>query len=417
MARDRHRSFDWATFLLWLALAGIGLAAIYSATHTLASEFLLESVQQNFSRQLTWLGICLVVIALIQLLPVRFFQTMAFPIYAATLLLVIGALLFGREINGARSWVSIGPISLQSSELAKVGAVLAIAQLFAINHAKSNPIYKAILATALLLVPAAVIILQNDTGTALVFLALIPFVLFWMGIPAGFVALLVTPAVAGYLAIVYRPAAWVFAAVVTLALLFATRNRWLTLLSGLVNGGAIAGITYVLTNVLQPYQQGRIASFVNPEAYRLTSGFHIIQARAAIGSGGLTGKGYLQGTQTQMAFVPEQSTDFIFAVIGEEVGFVGSVLMLALFTMLLIRILVLGKRIKYPFGPQYAAGVAGIFFIHILINIGMTVGLMPVIGIPLPFLSYGGSALLANTTLLAILLNIYMKRDDFPRYV
>ena len=410
-----YAKFDWWTFLTWFALVVIGLVAIYSTTHTEAREFLLLSVQQNFQRQLTWMVICIVVIGVTLLLPVRFFQTMAYPIYAFTILLVVAALVFGREINGAKSWVAIGPLSLQSSELAKVGAVLAIAQLFAAREAFTHLVRRAVAAVGILLVPAVLIIMQNDTGTALVFLGLIPVILFWIGIPISVVSLLVTPAVVGYLAIVYLPAAVVFTALVVVVMFFATRNWTLTGLSLAFNGGTFAAVTLALTKFLQPHQLARIASFVNPEAYRLESGFHIIQARAAIGSGGLTGKGFLQGTQTQMAFVPEQSTDFIFTVIGEEWGFLGSVVLLLLFGFLLIRITLIGQRIKHPFATLFAAGVTGIFFFHILINISMTVGLMPVIGIPLPFVSYGGSALLANTALIAIMLNLYMRRDDFPR--
>ncbi len=414
MAR-RRREMDWVLIATWGALVAIGLAAIYSATHTAASEFLLESVQRNFQRQLTWLIVCTVAGIVIMLLPVRLLRTMAFPVYSVSMALVLAALLFGREINGARSWVSIGPMSLQSSELAKVGTVLAVAQLIALRKKQSNPILKALGVSLLLAVPGVLIVLQNDTGTALVFFALIPVMLFWMGIPLEWILLLITPVVSGYLAIVYQPAAIAFAVIVTIAILVATRKSVLAGLSAVANGGVVAGVSIALAKVLQPYQLGRILSFVNPEDYRLTSGFHIIQARAAIGSGGLTGKGFLQGTQTQMAFVPEQSTDFVFAVVGEEFGFLGGALMLLIFGILLVRIVVIGTKIKHPFGPMLAAGVAGVFFVHILINIGMTVGLLPVIGIPLPFISYGGSALLANTCLLALVVNVYRKRDDLPK--
>lgn len=416
MSKPFYFRLDWWTLATWLALVGIGLAAIYSTTHTEAREFLLASVQQNFQRQAMWLVICTVGIMIALMLPVRFFQTMAYPAYAFTLLLVVVALVFGREVNGAKSWVALGPLTLQSSELAKVGVALAVAQLFAGREARTHLLQRALTAVGLLVVPALLIILQNDTGTALVFLALIPIVLFWVGIPVSIVALLVSPAVAGYLAIVYLPAAIVFAVVVAGVMFFSTRQGSLTGLAALFNGGVVAVVMLALTKILQPHQVARIESFVNPEAYRLASGFHIIQARAAIGSGGLTGKGFLQGTQTQMAFVPEQSTDFIFTVIGEEFGLLGSLLLLGLFTFLMIRIVTIGNRVKHPFAVLFAACTAGIFFIHVLINIGMTMALVPVIGIPLPFVSYGGSALLANTALLAICLNLYMRRDAFPRF-
>lgn len=416
MRKTWYQNLDWTVLVTWLLLVSIGLTAIYSATHGPASEYLLDTVQRNFQRQLQWVILSAVATMALLLIPVRYYQNGAYLAYGVSLLLVAGALLFGREINGARSWIAIGPFSLQSSELAKVGTVLAVAQLFGSARHNPNVLRLALIAVGMILLPAVLIILQNDTGTALVFLALIPIALFWSGIPLPTVGLLVAPAVAGYLAIVMWPVAVVFCVVVAVALLLTTKKRGLAALGGLVTGGTVALVMTALNQVLQPHQVARIASFVNPEAYRLTSGFHIIQARAAIGSGGLTGKGFMQGTQTQMAFVPEQSTDFIFSVIGEEFGFIGAMLVLLLFGYLLIRIMTIGIGSKHTFAGMYAAGTSGLFFAHVLINIGMAIGVMPVIGIPLPFMSYGGSALMANTLLIAIALNLYMRRHEFPRY-
>jgi rod shape determining protein RodA len=300
--------------------------------------------------------------------------------------------------------------------LAKVGTILAVAYLFGSAREQGNVLMRAVLSVGFLLLPAILIVLQNDTGTALVFLGAIPFVLFWSGMPLSIVAILVSPPVAGYLAVVHMPSAIAFAFIFALAMYYATRQRSLAITSGLVAGGTVAVTGLALTSILQPHQVARIVSFLNPEAYRFTSGFHVIQARAAIGSGGLSGKGFMQGTQTQMAFVPEQSTDFVFSVIGEEFGFIGSFALLALLGFLMIRLVMLGLESRHEFAVLFAAGTAGILFIHVLINIGMAVGVMPVIGIPLPFVSYGGSAMLANTALLAIVLNLNMRREEFPRY-
>ena len=416
--RTWYRNLDYTVLVTWLLLVGVGLVAIYSTTNGPAAEFLLESVRRNFWRQLTWAGISATAIVIALMLPVRFFQKVSYPVYILTLLLLVAALLFGREINGAKSWLEIGPIQLQVSEFAKVGTVLAVAQLLSSRRPNENYIRYALAAVGLLIVPGTLILLQNDTGTALVFFALVPIMLFWSGLPIVTVLLMVSPAVAGYLAIVYLPAAIAFAILFTLGILWHTRERYLTLVAGVFTGGTIAVATVALTAILQPHQVARILSFTNPEAdvLRAGVGFHLVQSKAAIGSGGLFGKGFRQGTQTQGAFIPEQSTDFVFSVIGEEWGFIGSIFLLILFAILLTRLVTLGARVKHPFGSMIAAGAAGVYLVHVFVNIGMVTGLLPVIGIPLPFVSYGGSALLANSAMLAVILNLHMRRDDFSIY-
>lgn len=414
MRTSWYQRIDWTVLALWISLVGVGLVAIYSATHGQSSEFLRPAVRNNFERQLMWAGICLVGLITAFLLPVRFYQYLGYPLYVVTLLMVAAALFFGREVNGARSWIYFGSIGVQSSELAKVGTVMAVAQFLSGKMLRVQIIRRGLIAVLLIVLPAILIILQNDTGTALVFFALIPVVLFWSGLPLPVIVLMIAPAVAGYLAIVSIPVACVFAVLFTLGVAFYTRESRIGFVGALFSAGPIVLVYTALNKVLQPHQVARIASFVNPEAYQYTSGFHIIQAKAAIGSGGLWGKGFMQGTQTQLAFVPEQSTDFIFCVIGEEFGFVGVSLVLVLFAILLIRLVLLGVRTKHPFIQMAAAGTVGVYFVHILINVGMTMGVMPVIGIPLPFISYGGSAMIANTSLLAITLALSMRRNELP---
>ncbi|WP_457652231.1 rod shape-determining protein RodA [Rhodocaloribacter sp.] len=416
--RTWYRNLDYIALFLWMALVAVGLTAIYSTTHGPASEFLLESVQKNFERQMVWAGICLFGIVVALLLPVPFYQKAAYPIYALTVLLLVAALVAGREVNGAKSWLYLGPIGLQVSELAKVGTVLAVAQLLSSRRNQTHNVRYAVFAVALVALPAALIVLQNDMGTALVFFGLMPILLYWSGLPLHTLVLMVSPALAAYLAIVYWPAAVAFAVLFTLVMHWQMRERYVTVLAGLFTGGTVAAVTLALTKVLQPYQVARILSFTNPEAkeFRDNVGFHLVQSKAAIGSGGLLGKGFMEGTQTQGAYVPEQSTDFIFSVIGEEWGFIGAMVVLTLFALFLIRLVVLGTQIKHPFGVMVASGAVGIYLIHIFINVGMATGLLPVIGIPLPFLSYGGSALLANTAMFAIALTLHMRRDDFSIY-
>lgn len=416
--RTWYRNLDYTVLLTWMGLVSVGLIAIYSTTHGPASEFLLLSVQKNFQRQATWAAICAVGIGIALMLPVRLYQKAAYPTYVFTLGLLVLALVIGREINGAKSWIVIGPVQLQVSELAKVGTVLAVAQLLSSRRPNENTLKYAAMAVVLIMIPALLILAENDTGTALVFIGLVPIMLFWSGLPINTVMLMVSPAVAGYLAIIYMPAAIAFAVIFTIIMFWKTKDRLLTGLAALFTGGTAAAASIVLFKVLQPYQVARVLSFKNPEAdeFRKGVGFHLVQSKAAIGSGGLFGKGFMQGTQTQGAFIPEQSTDFVFSVIGEEFGFVGSVVVLVLLALLLIRIIELGARVKHPFGSMVAAGAAGIYLIHIFVNIGMVSGMLPVIGIPLPFISYGGSALLANSAMLAIVLSLHMRRDDFSIY-
>ncbi|MDX1530701.1 MAG: rod shape-determining protein RodA [Rhodothermales bacterium] len=421
MTRTWYRNIDWSVIAAWAALVACGLTAIYSATHGPASEFLLQTVQQNFDRQLMWFGISAGVFVGVLFLPARFIEKSAFGIYAATIALLVATLLFGREVNGAKAWLYIGPFGLQTAELAKIGTLLAVAKYLSMPQVRSGKLRWAALAVGILLLPVAIIILQNETGTALVFLALTPIVLFWGGVPLPLIALMLAPGVAGYLAVVQHDDSapiyvLIFALLFTAATLIMTRDKWYTAAAAAFTGVFGIAAWIGLTKILQPHQVDRIVAFTNPEAFRLTTGFHVIQSKAAVGSGGLFGKGFMQGTQTQLAFIPEQSTDFIFTVIAEEFGFLGTMVVLALFAFLIIRLAGLGSWAAYTFPKVVAAGVAGLFLIHVLINVGMTIGVMPVIGIPLPLVSYGGSALLANTLLVALSVVLFARRDEFSIY-
>ena len=415
--RNWYKNLDWVSLALWAALVAIGLVAIYSATHGPAKEFLLESVQQNFNRQLTFFGVSAAVLVVILLLPARFIVRMAPVAYVFCLGLLGAALVFGRVINGAQSWLQIGPVSLQVAEIAKVGTVLAVTALLSRKEARLGSVPYLVGAAVLILIPAVLVVMQNDTGTGLVFLSLIPVMLFWSGaIPLTWMALLAAPALAAYLVIVNPLYAAVFVALAAGGMVLWTRSYAMSGLM-LVAAGGVAIAAYVgLYQILEPHQVARLVAFDDPEAFRYGAGFHVIQAKAAIGSGGLFGKGFTNGTQTQLAYIPENSTDFVYTIIGEEFGFLGAMLVLVLFAFLLIRLAGLGVQAGFALPRLFIAGVTGIFLVHILINVGMTIGLMPVIGIPLPFISYGGSALLANTTMLAIALNLHARRDEFAVY-
>ncbi len=416
--RTWYRNLDAISIIAWLGLVLVGLTAIYSATHGPAADVSAFEPQENFVKQLLWLGISVFGLLVALSLPIRFFQLAAFPVYVITTLLLVAALFVGREVNGAKSWIYFGSTGLQVSELAKVGTVMAVAQLVGIRRPKTMDIKFALMLVALILLPASLIVLQNDTGTALVFFGLIPVALFWSGIELNLLLIMVAPAFAGYLAIVSETWGFVFAAVFAAFVWWRTKDNRTAIVSGLLTGGVAAVTKFAITKVLSGYQVARILSFTNPgaEEFRQGVGFHQVNSMAAIGSGGFSGKGFLEGTQTQGGFVMEQSTDFIFSVIGEEFGFIGSIVILTLFAVLLIRLLVLGSNMKHPFGVMMAGGVTGIYLIHIFINIGMATSLLPVVGIPLPFISYGGSALLANTALFAVVLSLNLHRDEFSIY-
>ena len=412
-------NLDIPTVLTWVALVTAGLLALYSTTHGPAAEYLSEGVRDNFYRQFMWVGVSTVGIGVTLLLPVRVLRTLAYPIYGVTVLLLVLALFVGVEVHGTKAWLALGPFRLQVSELAKVGTVLAVAQLLSERHTRATKTLSyALKAAGLIVAPALLIVLQNDLGTALVFFGLVPIMLFWSELPMSVILLLISPAIAGYLSLVYMPAALAFAVVFTAGLWWTTGQRMIGALAATFTGGVAAVVSFVLTKILQPYQVDRLLSFTNPgaEQFRQGVGFHLVQSKAAVTSGGLWGMGFMEGTQTQGAYVPEQTTDFIFSVIAEEFGFIGSIVVLALLAALLLRLIRLGSDVKHPFGSIVAAGAVGVYLLHIFINVGMVTGMLPVIGLPLPFLSYGGSAMLANTALLAIVLNTHMRRDDLSIY-
>ncbi len=407
------------TLLLWAGLAVAGLLALYSTTHGPAVEYLSASVQDNFYRQLMWIGLSAVGIGIILLFPVRILRYAAYPAYAATLVLLVLSLVAGVEVHGTRAWLALGPFRLQVSELAKVGTVLAVAQLLSERHTRAGQDLRfALKAAALIVVPALLVILQNDLGTALVFFGLVPIMLFWSGLSISVILLMISPAIAGYLALISTPIALGFAVVFTGALWWHSERRYIAGLAATFTGGVTAVISFVLSKILQPYQVKRLLSFTNPgaEEFRQGVGFHLVQSKVALQSGGLWGTGFMQGPQTQGAYVPEQTTDFIFSVIAEEFGLIGSLVVLGLLAALLLRLIKLGADVKHPFGSIVAAGAVGVYLIHIFINVGMVTGILPVIGLPLPFLSYGGSAMLAQTALLGIVLNTHMRREDLSIY-
>ncbi|HEX6981664.1 MAG TPA: rod shape-determining protein RodA [Balneolaceae bacterium] len=411
------REFNWPLVALWFMLIGVGLIAIYSATQGPVAQFLPQYIQINFYKQLISFGIAILVLIGLQFVPPQTFQEGSYFFYALGILLMIFTLLFGVEVNGAKSWLDLGPFNLQSSELMKVATILAVANYLTSRRDISAVNIKTALVTVLIiLVPAVLVLMQNDTGTAIIFIALIPVVLFWSGMPYGISLFIISPAIIGYLTIIGWYWGLIAAIVLTLTIFMLQRQAWLTFTSFITGIMLVIGIQVALFQVLQPHQRARIEAFTNPYSEPLGAGWNVIQAKTAIGSGGLYGKGFLEGTQTQLRFLPEQWTDFIFCVIGEEFGFLGAgftVILLLGFTLLILRA---ASNHKHPFAQLVFIGIATLFFTHFFINVGSATALLPVIGIPLPFISYGGSALITNTIMIGICLNLDFYKRRFSIY-
>ena len=398
--------FDFGLLFPALALFLIGLAAIYSST---ANN---PAASGNFERQVIWGVISLIVFFITYSVPTNIFKTAALPSYIFTTILLIVVVAIGRQISGSKSWITFGVLGFQPSEIAKVSTIFALAAFLSRNNSDIDS-FKDIFFTILIgLLPVALILLQPDLGTALVFVGLLLAVIFWKGISTFSLFMVLSPAIVAIASLFgFYYFLFVLAAIV-ITLFFFKKDLFF---SGSIFALNLASgfFTDYVYKALSPHQQKRILAFVDPTSDPLGSGYNSIQAKIAIGSGGLFGKGFLGGNQTQLQFIPEQWTDFIYCVIGEEFGFIGSVIALVLFVYLFLKILKLAHNTKDEFLSLVSIGILSVFFIHFIVNLGMVVGIMPVIGIPLPFVSYGGSSLLVNMFMLGVLANIYRTRKNY----
>ncbi len=402
MSRIAGEFFDIKTFAIAAALIIIGLVAIYSATYDARASAI-------FYKQLTWAGVGVLVLLFALLLPFRLLQAVSFPAYGLTIALLIAVLVVGRTVSGSTSWFNLGALRLQPSEFAKITTVLALASYLSRPNVSLANIKDFGVAAAIVLTPVALIMLQPDTGTAVIFVGLLFPILFWGGATRFVLLALMAPGVVAVAALIGTTPFLIAIVVIGALLFFSKENRLAAAIVFAVT--TLVGLSVqVIYERLKPYQQKRIATFLDPNADPLGAGYNILQSKVAIGSGGLFGKGYLAGSQTQLNFIPEQWTDFIFCVPGEEFGFLGATVVLVLFALLLARCVSIASTANSRFASFTAIGFFGVIGIHAIINIGMAVGLLPVIGVPLPFLSYGGSALLASMTMVGILMNLYANR-------
>jgi rod shape determining protein RodA len=379
--------------------------SIYSANFDPAHASIFD-FSKSYGKEVVWIVISFLVACLILLLDSRFFPTFAYGFYILTLFSLIAVLFFGKLVNGNRAWFEWGSFRLQPAEFAKLCTCLALAKFLGGTNARWQDLNTRLIAMGILAVPFALIMLQ-DPGSALTFTALI-FVLYREGLP-GWVLMIALIGITFFImALLVKPLYILYGMIAFALILYFTMRRTrenvgLLVFSFIFSTIIIFTVPFVIGH-LKPHQRVRVNNLVGKDINLKGNYYNVNQSQIAIGSGRFFGKGFLRGTQTKFEFVPEQTTDFIWCTVGEEWGFLGCAVVIGLYLTLLFRILVLAERQRDGFGRIYGYGIASLFFFHILVNIGMTIGLVPVIGIPLPFLSYGGSSLLSFTIMLFILL-------------
>jgi rod shape determining protein RodA len=412
------KNIDSTTILLYFALVIIGWLSIYSAVYDENHSSIFD-IERNYGKQLIWIVSAFFIAFMIVMIESKFYSVFSYGIYAVTLALLVSVLFFGKYVNGSRSWFEIGSFRLQPAEFAKFATALVIAKYISTTNKKLSDLKTIAASLGLLILPMALILLQGDVGSAVTYVAFI-FVLYREGLTGYVLIIGVLLALIFILALLFPPLfIYIGIGLVGIAMLYYFRKKRQAILiviaAVILSVGTVAGFDYVFNNVLKTHHRDRLNNLVGKEIDLKGAGYNVNQSKIAIGSGGVTGKGFLNGTQTKYDFVPEQSTDFIFCTVGEEFGFVGSIVLIGLFTALLLRIIFIAERQRSAFSRIYAYGVASILFMHLTINIGMTIGLVPVIGIPLPFVSYGGSSLWSFTILLFILIKLDSNRQNIIR--
>ena len=407
MLKTKGSKYDWITIFIYIALVAIGWINIYSASFNEASTSFFD-VKQVYTKQLMFICLSVLLIIFILAIEAKFYERFSSIIYLIALFSLLGLFLFGKNINGATSWYAVGGFTIQPSEFAKVATSLALAKYVSDIQIDLLTFQDQIKSLIIVFLPAILIIPQPDPGSALVYLALI-FALYREGLPT-----------------IYLLFSFIVAALFVATLSFGT--VWVSLLILLITGiiifksekktifkygilavaciGFSISVNFIFENVLEQRHRDRFNIVLGKQVDTKSIGYNTNQSEIAIGSGGWTGKGWLQGTQTKGKFVPEQDTDYIFSTVGEEWGFIGSMGVVLLFLFLIIRLLILSERQKSQFSRIYGYSVASILFFHFFINIGMVSGLLPTIGIPLPFFSYGGSGLWGFTILLFIFIRL-----------
>lgn len=404
--RSLVRHLDISVVATVVALVLIGLTAIYSATNASGAE----TGHQIFKRQILWVFLGMTILFGASFVPLRLLHKYAYPLFIVSILLLLFVLVVGSGV-GTKRWLVFGGFRLQPSEIAKVLTVIALAKYFSKRTRNLDKAGDIFIGFGIVLVPLLLVMRQPDLGSALVFLAIILPIMHWAGLSSKILFVLVAPLIS--LLSAFNFYTFFFAMAVISLVLFLMQRGLVFFLTNFILNISVGIFTPIMWDVLKDYQKQRILTFMGIVTDPQGLGYQVIQSKVAIGSGGLFGKGFLQGTQTHLRFLPEQHTDFIFCVIGEEFGFIGVVIVLALFFALLLRCLHIACNVKSRFTSLMIMGGLVILLFQITVNVGMTVGIMPVTGLPLPFLSYGGSSLLANLTIIGLILNASRKRFEY----
>jgi rod shape determining protein RodA len=400
MIKFRLREIDLTLVIVALILSAIGILLIYSAKHH--SDNPME--RAIYIKQIIWVLVGLSACALVFSIPLRFYEIFSYVLYFLSLLTLVLILLIGSSKMGASRWISIGGFNIQPSEFAKIATIFPLARYLAYSKRSIYSFRWLASVIGMALLPALLILKQPDLGTSLVFFAILISMLFWSGIPLFYIFLIISPVIS--LICGFHPLSWAVFFLLLILLLYRLRPTFLFSVGFLLLNLACGAITLLAWNKLHHYQQQRIIVFLDPGRDPQGAGYQIIQSKIAIGSGGLVGKGYLEGSQTKLAFLPHQHTDFVFSVLGEEFGLLGGIILLGLFTFLIIKGILIAQKARNTFASNVAVGLSAVIGFQMVVNIGMTLGVMPVTGLPLPFVSYGGSSMLLSWVILGILLAI-----------
>ena len=452
-------NIDWLTVTMYLTLVILGWINIYAAVYNEDHQSIFD-FSQRYGKQLIWIGAAIIIAFIVFVIDINFYSYFAYLVYGIMIFLLVAVLIFGREVHGAKSWFVIGSLRIQPAEFAKIATALALARYLSSFNVQINTFKSYIRIAAIILAPALLILLQNDTGSALVYCVFL-IVLYREGISESIILLGFFVIILFVLALVLEKLIIILLSIgivfiifafldkriknigiglgilfmssailyflnetfqlgltyyyIILAIRYKVKNIVLLLIFLVGSIVFTYSVDYVFNNFLEEHQQKRINVVLGLESDPYGVEYNVNQSKIAIGSGGFSGKGFLRGTQTKFDFVPEQSTDFIFCTIGEEWGFAGTFFVISLFIFFLYRLIGIAERQRSAFSRIYGYGVVSVLFFHIVINIGMTIGLVPVIGIPLPFFSYGGSSLWAFTILLFIFLRLDASRLELLR--
>jgi rod shape determining protein RodA len=411
--RSLFFNVDWFVILTYIVLCMIGWFNIHAAVYDPLNPTILD-LDTNYGKQLIFIISAIIIGFAILLLDSKFFTTFSPIFYSITIILLILVLIIGRNVGGNQAWIPIGSFRLQPSEFAKFATCLLLARYLSSGTIKVQEIRTQLVAAFIILLPTVLILLQPDAGSALTFSSLI-LLLYREGLSGYFLAIEGLSILLFVLTVLYNKFIVLAGIIVVAGIIFYyyRKSKKMITVTGfgvLFSILFIFSVDYAYNQILKPHQRNRIDLILGKVDDPRGIGYNLNQSKIAIGSGGIFGKGYLQGTQTKYNFVPEQSTDFIFCTVGEEWGFIGCLFVIGLYLFLLIRIINIAERQRSSFARIYGYGVASILFFHVFINIGMTIGLIPVIGIPLPFISYGGSSLWSFTILLFILLKFDSNR-------